>query len=300
MTIDLLKYLRARGHTITIYAKQIPEAYDYDGFHIERAVYLRRDVAEDYDLLITHSEIRTSIMSHVRMLPYVSLVHNIAGPTIRSLDRQPPTLTIANSEYTRDHIPMAAKEHDLGVHIIHPPVLMEDMKGPRDKIGIVNFSIEKGGDVLKYVAESNPDISFLAVVGGHGVQVDIHSFPSNIEVQWQTPDMRPVYARMRGLMFPTRSETYGKVAAEATQFGIPLVVSDIPPLHEVCGDAAMYLDPHRYEGWSQKVRLLAKHDAYQERWSALSRERGIYLREQSHRDMKYFEDLLMQAAECKP
>lgn len=299
MTIDLLKYLRARGHEITVYAKQIPKAYTYDGFDIERSVYLRRDIAENYDVLITHAEIRTSIMSHVRMLPYVALVHNVAPPTIRSLDRQPPTLTIVNSEYTKSHVPIAAREHRLGPHIIQPPVLIEPLDGPRDKIGIVNFSIEKGGDVLKYVAERNPDINFLAVVGGHGVQVDPHSLPSNVEIQYQTPDMAPVYARMRALMFPTRSETYGKVAAEATQFGIPLIVSDIPALHEVCGDAAIYLDSHRYEQWSQKVRLLATHDTYHDRWSKLSAQRGLYLRGKTYLDMRKFEDLVIRASEWK-
>ena len=297
MTIDLLKYLRARGHEITVYAKQVPKAYTYDGFDIERSVYLRRDIAENYDVLITHAEIRTSVMSHVRTLPYVSIVHNVSGPTIRSLDRQPPTLTIANSDYTESFIPIAAKEHALGVHVVRPPVVIEPLDGPHDRIGIVNFSIEKGGDVLKYVAERNPEIDFLAVTGGHGLQVDQYSLPRNVEVQPQTPDMRPLYARMRALMFPTRSETYGKVAAEATQFGIPLIVSDIPALHEVCKDAGIYLESHRYAEWSEEVKRIATDEKYYRRWSKLSSERGRQLREQSARDMREFEDLVIRASE---
>lgn len=299
VTIDMLKYLRDQGHEVTIYCKQIPKAYEYEGFSLERSVYLRPDIAAQYDVFVTHPEIRTSIMSNVRALPYVAIVHNVAGSTLRSLERQPPVLTIANSAFTQSHIPIVAREHELGVHVIHPPTLMEGMDGPRDKIGIVNFSIEKGGDILKYVAEKNPDIPFIAVMGGHGVQIDVASLP-NVELIQQTSDMRPVYARMRGLMFPTRSETYGKVAAEATQFGIPLLMADVPSLHEVCGDSALYLDTDDYGAWDKAVRTIATQDSQYERWAALSRERGKVLREQSLSDLARWEDLLIQASERKP
>jgi hypothetical protein len=297
MTIDLLKYLRAQGHEVVVYAKQIPKAYTYDGFDVERAVYLRRDISQTFDVLLTHAEIRTSVISNANMLPYVAIVHNVAGATLRSLERQAPTLTIANSEYTRDHIPSNAKHHALGVHVIRPPVLLDPVdNGPHDRIGIVNLSIDKGGDVLKYVAEKNPSIPFLAVQGGHGLQVE--SLPSNVEVIPQTPDMASQYARMRALIFPTRSETYGKVAAEATQFGVPLIVSDIPALHEVCGNAAIYLDPHDYEEWNYAVRSMMK-DNIHAKWSRLSSARGEQLRGQSLEDLARFERLLLEAAELR-
>lgn len=297
MTIELLKYLRARGHEITVYAKQIPKSYEYEGFKVERSVYIRRDTARDYDVFLTHAEIRVSVMSLVRALPYVSIIHNVAGPTLRSLERQPPTLTIVNSKYTETHVPTVAREHGLGVHVITPPTIIEPLDGPRDRYGIVNMSIEKGGDVFRYVAERNPTLKFLGVTGGHGVQVD--NYPRNVERQSQTNDMRPVYARMKALLFPTRSETYGMVAGEAMQFGIPVIGSDIAAVREVCGDGALLLDPDNYELWSDAVRDLERPDHYK-KMSIASAERGKVLRARSLSDMERFESLVIDASKIRP
>jgi glycosyltransferase involved in cell wall biosynthesis len=45
------------------------------------------------------------------------------------------------------------------------------------------------------------------------------------------------------LVFPSLYEGFGQPPLEAMACATPVVVSDLPPLREVCGDAAVYVDP---------------------------------------------------------
>jgi len=52
-----------------------------------------------------------------------------------------------------------------------------------------------------------------------------------------------VYRRAILLAFPSLSESFGLPCLEAMRAGCPVVASDIPALREVCGDAAVWIDP---------------------------------------------------------
>jgi glycosyltransferase involved in cell wall biosynthesis len=47
-----------------------------------------------------------------------------------------------------------------------------------------------------------------------------------------------------GLLFPSLYEGFGIPPLEAMVLGCPVIASDIPPVKEVCGDAALYFDPN--------------------------------------------------------
>jgi len=293
MTLELLEYLAGQGHDVAIYAHNAKQDTQYRGMTIQPSARLHYTVTRDYDVLVTHPEIRVNEWQHVKHLPYVGIVHNVNPNTLRSLDRQPPTLTIVNSQYTRTHIPQSAVHHGAGVHIIHPPVLIEPTDGPHDTYGVVNMSLEKGGAVLNVTAATLPDLRFLGVVGGHGLQV-LHQ-PSNVTVVEPTPNMAGIYARMRALMFPTHSETYGKVVAEAMVCGVPVLASDLPAVREAGGDAVQYLDPYEYDCWAKAVKRMEDADTYGE-WQARARARGLELRDDTARNLAHFEHLVMGIA----
>jgi glycosyltransferase involved in cell wall biosynthesis len=57
------------------------------------------------------------------------------------------------------------------------------------------------------------------------------------------PDLVKFYNYAEALVLPSFYEGFGYPPLEAMACGCPAVVSAIPPLKEVCGDAALYVDP---------------------------------------------------------
>lgn len=294
MTADLLEYLVGEGHEVAVYAHQVKEKYERNGVHVIPYSYLGVHVSREYDVFITHPEIRTGVWTEVRGMPYIGIVHNTNPGTLRSIERHAPTLTIANSHYTRHQIPLVGHNSKMGVHVIHPPVLMQPKKGDPKFTTIVNISLEKGGDVLNYVANQNKDTRFLAVLGGHGLQVT--NQPTNVQLNKPTNDMPSVYADTRVLLFPTHHDTYGKVVAEAMQFGIPVLASDVGGVPEVCDEAAILLDPHQYEAWNVALRSLNDPKTYKE-WADKSKARGKQLHDRSLEDLKRWGTLVAEVTQ---
>ena len=52
-----------------------------------------------------------------------------------------------------------------------------------------------------------------------------------------------LYRRASALVFPSLYEGFGQPVLEALACACPVACSDLPPLHEVAGDAAVYFDP---------------------------------------------------------
>jgi glycosyltransferase involved in cell wall biosynthesis len=56
-------------------------------------------------------------------------------------------------------------------------------------------------------------------------------------------DLYELFARARAFIYPSTFEGFGMPVLEALAAGIPTACSDIPPLREVAGDAALFFDP---------------------------------------------------------
>ncbi|MBK8913967.1 MAG: glycosyltransferase family 4 protein [Phycisphaerales bacterium] len=54
-------------------------------------------------------------------------------------------------------------------------------------------------------------------------------------------ELRTLYRRAVALVMPTRFEGFGMPAVEALAMGCPIICSDLPPLREICGTAALYV-----------------------------------------------------------
>ncbi|HEX2252593.1 MAG TPA: glycosyltransferase family 1 protein, partial [Thermoanaerobaculia bacterium] len=72
----------------------------------------------------------------------------------------------------------------------------------------------------------------------------------------ETERLEALYRGAVGLAFPTFYEGFGLPALEAMAAGIPLVLSDIPVLREVAGDAALYAPPEEPAAWARQVARL--------------------------------------------
>lgn len=83
------------------------------------------------------------------------------------------------------------------------------------------------------------------------------------------------YALMRRasvFVFPSRYEGFGLPPLEAMRLGVPTLVSHAGALPEICGDAALQVDPDDAEGLSQVLERLLLSPEERQRWSERGRQ----------------------------
>ena len=69
-------------------------------------------------------------------------------------------------------------------------------------------------------------------------------------------ELKGTYAAAEWLALPSLYEGFGLPAVEAMAVGVPLLLSDIPILREVGGDAALYAPPKDVDAWTDLLRRI--------------------------------------------
>jgi glycosyltransferase involved in cell wall biosynthesis len=69
-------------------------------------------------------------------------------------------------------------------------------------------------------------------------------------------DLHLFYANATVFCFPSYAEGFGLPPLEAMQCGIPVIVSQRTAMPEICGDAAIYIDPDHIENIAEKINFL--------------------------------------------
>ncbi|WP_183561345.1 glycosyltransferase family 4 protein [Mucilaginibacter sp. SP1R1] len=69
-------------------------------------------------------------------------------------------------------------------------------------------------------------------------------------------DLYLMYANATVFCFPSYAEGFGLPPLEAMQCGVPVIVSKRTAMPEVCGDAAIYIDPDHAEDIAEKINFL--------------------------------------------
>jgi glycosyltransferase involved in cell wall biosynthesis len=83
-----------------------------------------------------------------------------------------------------------------------------------------------------------------------------------------------LYARSSLLAFPSLDEGFGIPVLEAMAWGVPVVASNRSSLPEVCGDAALLVDPGDTEALGEAIRSLIENPALASTLAARGRERA--------------------------
>jgi glycosyltransferase involved in cell wall biosynthesis len=109
----------------------------------------------------------------------------------------------------------------------------------------------KNHETLFAALELLPELRLVLTGSGHDSRV-----PARVEVRGRVTshELVHLYRRAAAVVFPSLYEGFGQPPLEAMACSCPVAVSDIPPLREVCGDAATYFDPREPGDIARAVR----------------------------------------------
>lgn len=86
-------------------------------------------------------------------------------------------------------------------------------------------------------------------------------------------ELKYLYAGACCFIFPSLYEGFGLPPLEAMSFGCPVIVSATSCLPEVCGDAALYVDPYSVSDIKNQIKKLLDSSLLQEHLAAAGRKR---------------------------
>jgi hypothetical protein len=270
MLVSMLRPLAERGHDVQVWLSRYGTAhkeYDYRGIQVvplEARLDFQAAVKRS-SVLLAHLETVPSTASMARGFgkPLVVLCHNTHRPTFRDAASGGTALAVYNSQWMEREAELFFAEYPKSVRpeaslIVRPPVFADEYATkPGKAITLVNCNPEKGGKVLKALAERMPDQQFLAVKGAYGEQI-LPDLP-NVEIveHVRGEDMREqVYARTRVLLMPSSYESWGRAGCEAMASGIPVLAHPTPGLCESLGEAGIFVDRNDVAGYEAVLRKL--------------------------------------------
>lgn len=273
-TAHLLEALVARGHTATV---TVGERAGWRGWtHNGVRVVHRRDwrKAGRPDVVLVHADAHLpgTLLARRSRCPVVAFAHNGQASVATGLRQSKPALVCVAADWLR-----AELGHPDAL-LVRPwtDVYVDPTHG--DAVTLINLNENKGGDLFWRLVAAMPDVDFLGVRGGYGVQVDApFERPGNATVLPHMPaddmDAR-VWSRTRVLLMPSQRETWGRTAVEASARGVPVVAHPAPGLRECLGDAGTFVDRGDVGGWVAAVRRLLDG----RRWPAASRRAVAHAR----------------------
>jgi len=81
-------------------------------------------------------------------------------------------------------------------------------------------------------------------------------------------ELKTYYQNAKLFIFPSFHESFGFPPLEAMACGTPVIISKVTALPEICGDAALYVDPNSNEDIAEKIHLLLSDLTLQKQYRA--------------------------------
>lgn len=289
-THELVKRLRARGHTVGVLAGLTGEGWlglrSRAQLKLHRRGYVRDTglgypvfrawfAQEVVDRVVTNFGADVAIFQSRLPVQLAQSINRDATRTFiylrnvedEDLGGSPSDLTktgyIANSNFTAQRF---AETEGIHADVIYPMIESEKYRvtSSRSNVTFINPHPNKGVDITLQVAEACPEIPFVFVRGwGLTPEQEAHLQTSlarlpNVTLRPSTNDMRTIYKDARIVFAPSQwEEAFGRIAAEPQISGIPVIASRIGGLPEAVGPGGMLLKRNApVEEWAKAVRML--------------------------------------------
>jgi len=155
-----------------------------------------------------------------------------------------------------------------------------DLTAGKYVLALANIKAHKNIGVL-IRAFARPELAHIALLlfGADGraqfEQQGIYP-PPNVRFTDNINDaqLRALYRSALCLAFPSLTEGFGLPPVEAMREGCPSIVSPTGALPEVCGDAAIYADPHDPATWAAEILKLSNDVALRQTLVQRGREQA--------------------------
>ena len=96
------------------------------------------------------------------------------------------------------------------------------------------------------------------ITGDYIVAIEAQDLKGRVHFTGHVDDMqlRSYFSHADALVFPSLYEGFGLPPLEAMAANCPVLVSNVGPMPEICGDAALYCDPYRIDDIAGKLLTL--------------------------------------------
>lgn len=165
------------------------------------------------------------------------------------------------------HVVYLGKEHILAVRPDDSILRRHDLMSKRFVLAVSSMNPNKNFKSIVQAMELLGSMRFDTVIAG-GTNPNVFSrsdvsLSDNVRHVGYVSDgeLRALYEHASCFVYPSFYEGFGLPPLEAMACGCPVLVSQAASLPEVCGDAALYCDPHDPEDIAEKIRLLMSDEA---------------------------------------
>ena len=169
-------------------------------------------------------------------------------------------------------------------HVLLAPSKLEvlarlGLEPQRYVLGLASTYVHKNvGVLLRAFAGAREDDPRLVLFGAADAAAfrgaGLEPPPGAVFTGWiDDGERRALYEHALCFAFPSTTEGFGLPPGEAMALGCPAIVTACGALPEVCGDEALYADPHEPRQWLDAVRSLARDPAARDARASRSRDR---------------------------
>lgn len=289
MLHDMFQYLMKQGHECKVWITKYAQE-DFNGIEAVQESYV-----QEADLLISHlgQFSRAVNIARENKKPLINIVHNTQAYAPIKAKRH-GIYNVFNSYYTFDFLRKDYRRHPY--MICHPPIDKEHygVESSRDHVTLININENKGGRILREIAEKMPDQKFIAVKGAYGHQFTDQ--PENVTVYENMTDIREVYRQTGILIMPSDYESFGRTAMEAMCSGIPVIAHPTAGLIECIKHGGRFVDRNDTDAWVAEIRDV--FDNYEE-----AKKRAIFEGQEYQylieKELKQFEQFCKDAVDNK-